>query len=78
MSIGVHNVEQADDIGVVHLLEQGDFANGGGGHAFVFGFEADLLEGDDSMVRGGEVAGFVDDAVCACVVGREAMVSGFD
>ena len=64
MAVGVHNVEQAKDIGIVHLFEKGDFADGGGGDAFIFGFEADLLEGDDAVV-GEKVAGLVDHAVGA-------------
>jgi len=66
VAIGVYDIQQAHDVGVTHLLEQGDFADGGGGNAFVFGFETDLLEGDDALVGGGEIAGFVDDAVCSC------------
>ena len=67
--VGVDDVEKAHDVGVVHFLEEGDFANGGGGDAFVFGFEADLLERDDALVGGVEVAGLVDDAVGACAGG---------
>ena len=43
MTVGVHNVEQTDDVRVDHLLEEGNLADGGGGDAFVFGFETDLL-----------------------------------
>ena len=67
MAVGVDDVEETDDVGVVHFFEEGDFADGGGGDAFVFGFEADFLQGDDALVWGGEVAGFVDYAVGACV-----------
>jgi hypothetical protein len=35
-----------DDVGVVHLLEEGDLADGGGGDALVLLLEADLLERD--------------------------------
>lgn len=64
VAVGVDDVEQAYDVGVIHFLEQGDFADGGGGDAFVFGFETDFLEGDNAAgVR--EVFGFVDYAVCA-------------
>jgi len=68
VAVGVHDVEQAHDVRVAHLLEQGDFADGGRGHAFVLGFQADLLERDDALVGGGEVTGFVHDAVGACAV----------
>ena len=67
VAVGVHDVEQAHDGVVVHLFEQGDLADGGAGHAPVFGLQADLLQRDDAVVRGREVAGFVDDAVGACV-----------
>lgn len=67
MPVGVHDVEKTDDVGIVHFFEQRDLADCGGGDALVFGFEADFLEGDDALVGGGEVAGFVDDAVGACV-----------
>lgn len=63
MAVGVYDVQQADNVGVVHLLEQGDLANGGRGDALIFGFEADLLEGDDALVLGGEVARLVDNSI---------------
>lgn len=62
VSVGVHDVEEADDVGVVHLFEEGDLADGGGGDAFIFGFEADFLEGYNAAAVQ-EVAGFVDDSV---------------
>lgn len=64
MAVGVDNVEETQDVVVFHLLEERDLANGGAGDAFIFGFEADLLEGDDFAAIG-EVAGFVDDTVSA-------------
>jgi hypothetical protein len=64
VAVGVHDVEQAHDVGVVHLLEQRDLADSRRRDAFIFGLKADLLEGDDALVLGGEVLGLVDDAVC--------------
>lgn len=66
VAICVNNVEQSHDIRVVHLLQQADFANGSGRDAFIFGFETDLLEGDDALVGRGQVAGLVNDAIGAC------------
>ena len=43
------------------FAQEGDFAEGRGGDALVFDFEADAFEGDDFI--GLAVAGFVDDAV---------------
>lgn len=63
VAVGVYDVEQADDVGVVHLLEQRDLANGSRGDALIFGFEADLLERDDALVLCCEVAGLVDNSV---------------
>lgn len=48
VAVGVDDVEELDDVGVTHLLEEADLADGGGRDAFVFGFEADLLQGDDA------------------------------
>jgi len=48
VAVGVHDVEESHDVWVVHLLEERDLANGGAGYAFIFGFEADFLEGYDS------------------------------
>lgn len=70
VAVGVDNVEQADNVGVVHLLEEGDLANGRGWHALILGFEADLLQRDDSLVFGGEVPRLVDDSVGAWGVSR--------
>jgi hypothetical protein len=64
VAIGMHDVEQAHDVGVVHLLKQRDLADGRRWDALIFGLEADLLEGDDALVLGGEVLGLVDDSVC--------------
>jgi hypothetical protein len=63
VAVGVHNVQQADNVGVVHLLEQRDLANGGRGNALIFGFEANLLECDNALVLCCEVAGLVDNSV---------------
>lgn len=65
VAVGVDDVEETHDVGVVHFLEQRDLADGGRGHAFVFGLEADLLERDDAVVLCGQVARLVDNAVCA-------------
>ena len=63
--VGVYDIEESHDVWVVHLLQQRDFADSSRGDAFVFGFEADLLERDGSLVLAGEVFGLVDDAVSA-------------
>ena len=63
VAVGVDNVEQAHDVGVVHLLEQRDLADGCRRDALIFGLEADLLEGDDAPVLGRQVLGLVDDSV---------------
>lgn len=65
VTICVDNVEQVDDIRVVHLPEDRDLADGCAGDALVLGLEADLLEGHEAaIVR--QVPGFVDDAVSSC------------
>lgn len=63
MAVGVDNVEEADDVRVVHFFEEGDFANGGRWDAFIFGFKTDLLQCNDPLVFGGEVAGLVNNAI---------------
>jgi hypothetical protein len=65
VAVGVHNIEELHNVWIVHLFEQRNFANGCARHAFILGFKADLLEGDNTLVGGGQVAGFVDDSVCA-------------
>jgi hypothetical protein len=65
VAVGVDDVEQAHDVGVVHLLEQRDLPDGRRRDALVLGFEADLLERDDALVLRGEVLGLVDDSVRA-------------
>lgn len=66
VAVGVDNVEQAHNVGVAHLLEERDLADGSRRHAFILGFQTDLLESDDAVVGGAEVAGFVNNSVCAC------------
>lgn len=65
VAVGVDNVEEAHDVGVAHLLEEGDFADGGGGDALVLGLEADLLQRHNATAIE-EVSGLVDDTVRAC------------
>jgi hypothetical protein len=60
----VDNIEQADNVGVSQFLEEGYFADGSAGNTFVFGLEANLLEGDDAAAVG-KVSRLVDDTVCA-------------
>ncbi len=62
VAVGVDDVEEAHDVRVAHLFQEGDFADRGAGDAFVFGFEPDLLERHDAGWVG-EVAGFVDNSV---------------
>jgi hypothetical protein len=62
VAVGVNNVEQADDVGVAHLLQQGDLTDGSRGDALVLGLESDLLEGHDAPAIS-EVARLVDDAI---------------
>lgn len=78
VAVGVNNVEQADNVWVAHLLEERDLADGCRGHTFILGFETDLLECDDAVVGGAEVAGFVNNTVCACktVVSSEMQSEG--
>lgn len=64
MTIGVHDVKETDNVGISHLLEQGDLADGGAGDSFILSLEADLLEGDDATIVG-EVSGLVNDTVGA-------------
>lgn len=64
MAVGVHDVEETNDVLVLELFQEGDLADGGAWYAFVFGFEADLLEGDD-LAAIVQVAGLVDDTVRA-------------
>ena len=65
MAVCVHDVQEADDGWVVHFFEEGDLADGCGGDTLIFGFETDLLQGDDAAGVG-EVARFVDDSICSC------------
>lgn len=62
MPLGVDDVKQPHDVGVAHLLEQRDLADGRRRDALVLGLEPDLLQGDDAAA-GGEVAGAVQDTI---------------
>jgi len=66
VAVGVDNVEEAHDVGVVHFLEKRDLTDGSGRDTFIFGFEADLLEGDNTLIGSAQVEGFVDNTVRAC------------
>lgn len=64
VAVGMNDVEESYDVGVAHLLEQGDFPNGGAGNTLIFGFETNLLERYyASPVL--EISSLVDDTVGA-------------
>lgn len=65
MAIGMDNIQQLDDVGVLHLLEEGNLANCSAGDALIFGFESNLLQGNDT-VGVIEFTGLVDHTVSAC------------
>jgi hypothetical protein len=65
VAVGVDDVEQAHNVGIVHLLEQRNLADGRGRDALILGFEPDLLEGEDALVLCRQVLCLVDDAVSA-------------
>ena len=65
VAIGMHDVEQADDVGILHFFEQGNLTNGCTGDTFILCFETDLLQGDDTAGMN-ELAGFVNDTVRSC------------
>lgn len=46
MTVGVHDVKEADNVGVAHFFQEGDFADCGARHALIFGLESNLLEGN--------------------------------
>ena len=50
-----------DHVVVLELLQQADLPDCRAGDAFVFGFETNLLEGDDFAV--GDIPCFVDDTI---------------
>jgi len=66
VAVGMDNVEQAHDIGVVHFLEKRNLANGSRGNTFIFSLKTDLLERNDALVRSAQVKGFVNNTVRAC------------
>jgi hypothetical protein len=64
VAIGVNNVQQLNNVGVLHLLQEGDLANCSAGNALIFGFEANLLQGNDT-IGVIEFTGLVDHTVGA-------------
>ena len=65
MSIGVNDVEEADDVGVVHLLEKRNLTDGCGWDALILSLKANLLEGDDAAIVE-EIAGLINNTVGSC------------
>ena len=62
VAIGMNDVEKAHNIGVIHLLEKGNLADCGTGNTLIFGIQADLLQGDDTVGMV-ELTGLVDNTV---------------
>lgn len=74
VALGVCNLEQRHDVGVLQLLQDGDLADGRGGRALIDRVEADLLE-RHYAVRS-LVAALVDDAISALAELAEVRVTG--
>ena len=66
VAVGMDNVEQADNVRVVHFLEQGHLTDGGGWDALILGPEANLLERNNALVGSAQVESLVDDTVRTC------------
>lgn len=62
VAVGVDDVVQLNDVGVAHFFKERDFTNGGTGDTLIFGFETDLLEGNNA-VGVIQLTGLVDDTV---------------
>lgn len=62
VAIGVDDVEEADDVWVVHLLEEGNLTDGGGWNTLILSLKADLLESDNASIVE-EIAGLVNNSV---------------
>lgn len=71
VAVGMNDVEEAHNVGVAHLLEERNFANGGGGNAFIFSLETDLFECDNPAAVG-KIARLVDNTVSTCRSRRNA------
>ena len=63
LGVGVDDVLEPHDVGVLELFQEGDLPDGRRGHPFLLLLEPDFLEGDRRARRA--VAGLVDDAVGA-------------
>ena len=66
VAVGVDNVEQANDVRVVHFLEQRNLADGRGRDALILGLETDLLQRNNALVGSAQVESLVDDTVRTC------------
>jgi hypothetical protein len=55
--IRVDDFEEGDDVWVAELLQEGDFADGGGGNTLITGLETNPLESDGDA--GASVAGLI-------------------
>jgi hypothetical protein len=62
VAVGVNDVQQLDNVGVLHLLEERDLADGGAGDALILGLETDLFQSDNA-VGGVQFTGLVNDTV---------------
>jgi hypothetical protein len=63
LGVGVDDVLEPHDVGVLELFQEGDLPDGRRGHPFLLLLEPDFLEGDRRARCA--VAGLVDDAVGA-------------
>lgn len=64
MTVGVNDVEESHDGGILHFLEQGNLANRGARNTLIFSFEPNLLQSNDASGIG-EISSLVNDTIGA-------------
>lgn len=62
VAVDMDKVQQLDNVGILHLLEKRDLADGGTGNALILGLETNLLQGHNS-IGVVEFTGLVDHTV---------------
>ena len=70
VAVGVDDVEEADNVRVVHFLEQRNLADGGGRDTLVLSLETNLLQRNNALVGSAQVESLVDNTVRTCEEGQ--------
>ena len=63
MSVCVNDIEQADNVRIIHFLEKRDFAYSSARYSFIFSFQANFFQSNYAPVFRREIPSFIYNTI---------------